>query len=151
MRLDPLLPGLMDDVQDLEELLKAIASTGVEHVAVSTAFLRPPIIRTLKKYVPDKCTLDVLLKHYESSQTLTMHGAGTSVTVPPASLRRSIYSRVTQIAQQHDIVTSICACKNGDLATGSCHIAGDWIAKSETAGQQSLFDCVESPNARPGH
>jgi DNA repair photolyase len=142
IRLDPMLPGLMDDTQDLEELLKAIASTGVKHVAVSTAFLRPGIVQTLKKYVPDKRALNVLLKHYESSQTLTMHGAGTSVIVPPVSLRRSIYNRVMQIAGQLGLVTSICACKNGDLASGSCHIAGDWQPKPEKPDQPNLFEGI---------
>jgi len=109
------------------------------HIAISTAFLRPPIIQTLKKHVRDKRVLGVLLKYYESSQTLTMHGAGTSVMMPPAPLRRQIYSLVEQIAQRHGIVTSICACKNGDLATGSCHIAGDWSPKLEAPRQQFLF------------
>lgn len=144
MRLDPILPGLTDDAQDLEALLKAIASIGIKHVALSTAFLRPPIIRTLKGHVQDKHALEVLLNHYEAGPTLTMHGAGTSVMVPPTSLRKQIYTRVKQIAQQHSIATSICTCKNGDLANGSCNIAGDWSCEPETQRQRSLFASVES-------
>ncbi len=143
IRIDPILPGLMDDVQSLEELFEAIANIGVKHIAVSTAFLRPGVIQTLKKHVRDKRALDILLSYYECGPTLIMHGAGTSVKVPPAKLRRQIYSRVKQIAQQHGIVASICACKNGDLATGSCHIAGAWSPKPEAPRQRFLFDGVE--------
>ncbi len=144
IRIDPILPGLTDDAEDLNELLNAIASIGVKQIAISTAFLRPPIIRTLKGHVRDKRALDILLSHYESGPTLTMHGAGTSVIMPPAPLRRKIYSRVKQIAQQYSIATSICACKNGDLANGSCHIAGDWSPGPEVRRQQFLFNELKS-------
>ena len=144
IRIDPILPGLTDDAEDLNELLKAISSIGVKQIAISTAFLRSPIIRTLKGHVRDKRALDILLSHYASGQTLTMHGAGTSVIVPPAPLRKQIYARVKQIAQRYSIATSICACKNGDLASGSCHITGDWIPEPEARRQQFLFDGLES-------
>ncbi len=144
IRIDPILPGLTDDAEGLEDLLKGVASIGVKHVAISTAFLRPPIIRTLKGHVQDKRALDILLSHYESGPTLTMHGAGTSVMVPPAALRKQIYARVKQIAQRHGMATSICACKNGDLANGSCHIAGAWLGEPEARRQQFLFDSLES-------
>lgn len=139
IRLDPLLPGLMDKAEDLEELLKAIASIGVKQIALSTAFLRPPIVRTLKKHVSDNRALETLLRHFEPSQTLTMHGAGTSVLVPPAELRKSIYERVRRIAERHGLSTTVCACKNGDIASGSCHIAGAWQMVAEPE-QASLFD-----------
>ncbi len=144
IRIDPILPGLMDDAQGLEALLKAVASIGIKHVAVSTAFLRPPIIRMLKGHVRNKRVLHVLLSHYESGPILTMNGAGTSVIVPPAPIRKKIYARVKQIAQRHGIATSICACKNGDLANGSCHIAGDWLGEPEARRQRFLFDSLES-------
>ena len=143
IRVDPILPGLMDDEQGLEELLAAVASVGVKQVAVSTAFLRPAIIRALKGKVRDKGALDILLSHYESGLTLTMHGAGTTVMVPRAGLRRQIYRRVRQIGQRHGVATSICACKNGDLADGSCRIAGDWGPELGVGQQRLLFEKVE--------
>ncbi len=143
IRVDPILPGLMDDEQGLEELLTAVASVGIKQVAVSTAFLRPAIIRALKGKVRDKRVLDILLSHYESGPTLTMHGAGTSVIVPPAELRKEIYARVKQIAERHGVATSICACKNCDLADGSCQIAGDWSSELGFGRQRLLFDRLE--------
>ena len=144
IRLDPLLPGLMDDEEGLEYLLKTVADIRVKRIAVSTVFLRAPIIRTLKSHVKDKRVLEVLLSHYESGQTLTMHGAGTSVIMPPTRVRSDIYERVRRIARRYGVVTSVCACKNGDLASDSCHIAGDWIADAPEAQQASLFDGVGS-------
>ena len=143
IRLDPLLPGLMDDEESLEELLKAVADIGIEQIAVSTAFLRPAIIRTLKSYVRDRRILEPLLGHYEFGPTLTMHGAGTSVVMPPASLRSEIYKRVREIARRYGMATSICACKNGDLASDSCYIAGDWLAKPSESQQKPLFNGVD--------
>lgn len=69
-----------------------------------------------------------------------MQGAGTSVLVPPEVTRRTIYERVERIANRHGVPIRICSCKNGDIADGSCHIAGDWPASPEAEQQGVLFE-----------
>jgi DNA repair photolyase len=139
VRLDPILPGVTDDEATLDGVLSALAEVGTRDVTISTAFLRPPIIQALRRNVQRKPWLEALLRHYEDGPTLAMHGAGTSILVPPAATRRSIYERVERIAARHGIRVRICACKNGDVAEGSCHIAGDWDRKLPSDRQGMLF------------
>lgn len=140
VRLDPILPGVTDDEASLAGVFATLARLGVRDVAVSTLFIRPPIVRTLKRHVRGKPMIDALLSHYTSGPTLTMRGAGTAILVPPVATRKAIYERVERIATCYAIPIRICACKNGDLADGSCHIAGDWSHKPTGFGQGTLFE-----------
>lgn len=143
VRLDPILPGVTDDDMTLNGVFATLARLGVRDVAVSTAFMRLPIVRTLRKHVSDKAMADALLSHYASGPTLTMHGAGTAVIVPPVAVRQMIYERVVRIAERYGVPIHICACKNGDLADGSCHIAGNRNPKPGPSGQGVLFECEQ--------
>jgi DNA repair photolyase len=140
VRLDPILPGVTDDERTVAGVFATLARLGVRDVAISTAFMRPPIIRTLKRHVRDKAMAEVLLSHYTSGPTLTMHGAGTAILVPPASTRKAIYRRVGRIAARYAVPVRICACKNGDLSEGSCHIAGDESGHQGVSRQGVLFE-----------
>lgn len=140
VRLDPILPGLTDDEQTLDELFAALARLGVRDVAISTAFIRPPIARVVRRYVREKDLAEAFLGHYGSGVELIMQGAGTSVIMPPAATRRAIYGRAERIAARYGIPIEICACKNADLAAGSCHIAGDWSDRPHGAKQRLLFE-----------
>ena len=140
VRLDPILPGVTDDEASLAGIFATLARLGVRDVAISTLFMRPPIVRTLKRHVREKPMIDALLSHYTSGPTLTMRGAGTAILVPPVATRKAIYERVERIATCYAIPIRICACKNGDLADGSCHIAGDWSRKPNGLGQGTLFE-----------
>ena len=140
VRLDPMLPGVTDDERTLDGVFATLAELAVRDVAISTAFMRPAIVRTLRRHVHEKGLAEVLLSHYEDGPTLVMHGAGTDVLVPPEATRRTIYERVERIARRHGIPIRICACKNGDLADGPCHIAGDWSCTPEAGRQGVLFE-----------
>ena len=139
VRLDPILPGLTDDEETLDALFEPLGRLGVRDVAISTAFIRPPIARSIRHHVRDRDMAEVFLNHYNSGAKLTMHGAGTSVVMPPEATRKTIYERAERIAGRYGIPIQICACKNGDLATGSCHIAGDCSGKARRPEQRALF------------
>ena len=140
VRLDPILPGVTDDERTLDGVFATLARLGVKDVAISTAFMRPPIIATLKRDASDKAMAEALLMHYTSGPTLVMHRAGTAIVMPPVETRKAIYERVGRIAARYAIPIRICACKNGDLTDGSCHIAGDWSCKQDDPGQGVLFE-----------
>jgi len=140
VRLDPILPGVTDDEQTLDGVFTALGELGVRDVAISTAFMRPAIVQTLRRHLCEKELAETLLSHYEGGPTLVLHGAGTSVAVPPEPARRAIYERVRRIASRYDVPIHICACKNGDLTSDSCHIAGNWSRKPDGLRQSSLFE-----------
>jgi hypothetical protein len=71
---------------------------------------------------------------------MTIHAERSSVTALPSAVRAEIYTRIGRAAEEHGIELSICACKNPDLAHGTCNIGGTWPKSSESDAQLNLFD-----------
>jgi DNA repair photolyase len=134
-RIMPILPGITDKPDSISSLFRAIASTGVKRTAISSLFLRPAIVGSLKRHVSDKVTLEKLLDFYTDVRRLPVHAGHSSVTPVPRQKREEIYSRFSQIARKYDINLSICGCMNPDIG-GTCNIAGKWLTQDI---QSSLF------------
>ncbi len=139
VRLDPILPGLTDDVETLNALCSRLAKIGIRRIAASTAFLRKSIIGQLKRRLGDASALKRLLRHYEDGVWLKLQRAETNALLPPIAIRQRIYARVRRAAERHGLQLHLCACKNGDLASGSCQIAGDWTSRCRLTNQRTLF------------
>lgn len=135
-RLDPVLPGLTDTPDALQQLFSALAKVGVNRVAVSTLFLRSSILESLKRNVQNAELLYRLLDFYEDAKRMAIHAERSYVISLPSAVREAIYTRIGQIAEKHGIEPVICACKNPDLAQGTCNIGGNW-PRHET--QRDLF------------
>ena len=139
-RLDPILPTLTDDPGALERQFAALAQVGVKRVAAGVLFLRPGILYWLSKSVPREM-LAPLLKAYRNGEEAVMRGAVYPVQNLSLERRSEIFSRLREAADAHGIRLDICACKNSDIARGSCNIAGTWPARSPRAGQPALISC----------
>jgi DNA repair photolyase len=137
-RLDPILPGLTDDPQSVKRLFAALTRIGVRRAAASVLFLRPAIVQSLRKNVANKEMLARLLSTYQESELIGLRGTGSHVQTLPSVARRELFARMREIASAHNIELSICACKNPDLASGSCNIAGRW-PKQETWSVQPVL------------
>lgn len=135
-RIIPILPGITDTPDIIDSLFHAIASTGVTRAAVSTLFLRPAIIGSLRRYISDKVTLEKLLDTYADERRLPVHAGHSSVIPLPRLKREEIYTRFSQIARKYDISLSICGCINPDIG-GTCNITGNWLTRES---QSSLFN-----------
>jgi len=136
-RLTPLLPGITDSESSLDRLLSAVSETGVKRAAVSGLFLRPAIIGSLKRHVPDSLVRP-LLTLYGGAGPLAVHAGCSSVIPLPRQLREDIYARVRKAANEHAIDISICGCMNPDIG-GVCNIGGKRPARSAVALQPKLF------------
>ena len=136
-RLDPILPGITDTPDVLESLFSALANVGVDRAAASTLFLRPSVLESLERNVHNKEALQELLGFYRDARRLAIHAERSSVTALPCDARNEIYTRVRQAAEEHAIELFICACKNPDLAHGTCNIGGTWPIHDT---QRSLFN-----------
>jgi DNA repair photolyase len=136
-RLDPVLPGLTDNEDALRQLFSALAKVGVKRVAVSTLFLRSSVLESLKRNVQDAELLQALLDSYRDAKRMAIHAERSSVIALPSPVRKEIYTRIGRIAEEHGIGLVICACKNPDLAHGTCNIGGTWPIR-ET--QRNLFE-----------
>jgi DNA repair photolyase len=136
-RLDPILPGLTDNEDALQQLFTALAGAGVRRIAASTLFLRSSVLESLRRNIQDKEILQRLLAYYRNASRMAIHAERSSVTALPGAIRKEIYARIGYIAQEHDIKMSICGCKNPDLTHGTCNIGGSWPRQEP---QRPLFE-----------
>jgi DNA repair photolyase len=125
-RVDPILPGVTDSPDVLVPLFSSLAEAGVTRVAASTLFLRPAISESLKRSVSDKKVLEDILDFYRDSRRLPIRAEHSTVVSLGQEDRQQIFERVRSVAKEHGIAVSVCACKNPDLASGTCGINGNW-------------------------
>jgi DNA repair photolyase len=138
-RLDPILPGLTDSPDSLNRHFATLAQVGVKRVAAGVLFLRPAIRRSLTRSISDRQMLVRLLDAYRDKEQMVMRGTELPIQNLPAEARREIFARLQRAAESHGIELSLCACKNPDLAKGSCNIAGRWSRRPPSAVQLALM------------
>jgi len=138
-RLDPILPGVTDGAECLEQLCEALARVGVRRIAASVLFLRPAVVGSLRRHIKDKATLDRLLDRFTGSETLAIHAANSRVRALPTASRVEIFERLKSIADRHGLEVLVCACKNPDISRESCHISGRWSCAAQGSKQLGLF------------
>ena len=64
VRLDPILPGLTDDSETLENLFRALAAWGIKRVALNVLYLRPVLFKILRDRIADKRVGERLVQRY---------------------------------------------------------------------------------------
>jgi DNA repair photolyase len=138
-RLDPILPGVTDGADCLEPLCAALARIGVRKIAASVLFLRPAVIGSLRRHVKDKLMLNRMLDHFASAEPLAIHADNSRVRALPAWARLEMMERLKSIAQRYGLEVLVCACKNPDISSGSCHISGRWPPAARRSSQLGLF------------
>jgi len=138
-RLDPILPGVTDGADCLEPLCAALARIGVRKLAASVLFLRPAVIGSLRRYVRDKVMLHRMSDHFASAESLAIHADNSRVRALPTGARLEILERLKSIAHRHSLEVLVCACKNPDISSGSCHISGRWPPAVRSGNQLALF------------
>ncbi len=139
-RLDPILPTLTDGRESLDWLFTALARAGVKRAAAGVLFLRPAIAESLARSISDRSMLTPLLRAYGQGQQSGMRGSPWPIRNLPVEARREIFDRVRSAAQAHGIEPLVCGCKNSDLVSGSCNIAGRWTAPPVPAEQPLLVE-----------
>ena len=67
-----------------------------------------------------------------------MRGAVYPIQNLSEDRRREIFTRLRQAAEERGVQLDVCACKNSDIASGNCNIAGTWPSRRTGAAQPSL-------------
>ena len=137
-RLDPILPGISDTPGGLRDLFFTLAQAGVGHAAAGTLFLRPGIVGSLKRNIRDENLLRKTLGSFHDAGRMAIRAGDSTATVLPRVARAEIFSRVRVAAEQHSIRMSVCACKNPDIAHGTCGIGDAWSTRLEVEKQPTL-------------
>ena len=123
-RLDPILPGITDSSDGLRQLFDCAASAGVTMAAAGVLFLRPAIVSALRRAVPAS-VLSPLFGAYGTRDRVGLRGGSPAlIDAPSRTVRADILGRVREAAAASGITVRTCACKNPDLASGTCNIAG---------------------------
>ena len=122
MRCDPLIHGLMDSAQQIEDLFTAATKTGCKEIAISFLFLRPAITKSLKQNISDKELLNRILKPYSKPIQLPIGVKNSTGKMLPTKVRKTIFARIRKIADRHSISIHICGCKNPDITSENCYI-----------------------------
>ncbi len=121
-RADPLIYGIMDLDESLNDLFSEIAKTGVKEIAVNYLFLRPAIKEGIKKNVTDKELLSKMLTPYRNGIKLPIGLKNSSGVALPKEIRENAFRRIRNIAESFGLSIHICGCKNSDITPESCNI-----------------------------
>ncbi|PKL50895.1 MAG: hypothetical protein CVV39_00840 [Planctomycetes bacterium HGW-Planctomycetes-1] len=132
-RCDPMIYGLTDTNEQLQNLFSAVAKTGCRKTAVSFLFLRPAITASLKKNIVDKNILNEILKPFSKSVCLPIGIKNSTGAVLPVEIRKTTFGKIRKTANDFGIKTHICGCKNCDITRDSCYIT------RELNSQECLF------------
>ena len=145
VRMDPIIPFLTDNTQELERFFKRLQFFGIKTVSLSYLHLRPAIAHQLSKELPT--TSYKLIESLYATQRWREVGTSTKSKLIPAPVRKKGYKRITEIAKAYDINTLICCCKNPDIEAQICLPATNPIQKvSQKAKQLNLFTTPTQTN-----
>ncbi len=126
LRIDPLIPLLTDTDEGLSALFAAARSAGAKGVAMGYLFLRrsmeEPVLTALRAEDAAAGRLTELL---DRGMELALFEGGHRVLGLPTDFRRANYERITRIAAGFGLVTHVCGCKNRDVTSDVCRIAGE--------------------------
>ncbi|MBI2875952.1 MAG: radical SAM protein [Candidatus Tectomicrobia bacterium] len=140
VRIDPLLPGLSDQAEDLQALFRALASRGIRAVSLSYLVLRPAILHQLRQELPP-AHAQRITAHYLGSPWEQV-AASHCTQLLPVDRRERAYQKIASLAAGEGIAVEVCRCKNPDLPVGLCDLEGREVFRSVAPGgarQLSLF------------
>jgi len=134
-RLDPILPGLTDDLDTFQAVCSGFKKAGVASLAAGILFLRPAVSHSIRRNLNSEPVQERLLAAFHGAARLRIHAESSSVTALPPEARLAIFERLLGIAAGYGIEVNLCGCKNPDITRSCCNIAGHWPG-SNTAGPQ---------------
>ncbi|MBW2040108.1 MAG: hypothetical protein JRI46_11060 [Deltaproteobacteria bacterium] len=118
VRMDPIIPFLTDNDEEIERLMGAIKDRGVNRISLSYLHLRPGIARQLEEELPPLYR-DIIHACFQNQPWVEV-GTSTKTKLIPKPLREKGYYRIKKIAQAYGLNSVICSCKNPDLRGGIC-------------------------------
>ena len=144
LRVDPILPAVTDDADAFETLCGVTAECGVRRLACSVLFLRPAPLCRLSTAARASPLVAKCLAQFHAAHRIAIHAEHSSVIALAATGRQAIFQRLEEIAERHGISVKRCACKNPDIAIGTCSIAGERQRRT-LSHQTDLFNHPEAP------
>lgn len=140
VRLDPILPGVTDSPEAFRGLLQLLKEVGVRRVALNVLYLRPVIVKTLRRALPDSGLAERLLRRYEPGIRMQVCDDRFSQTALPRPEREAIFGRAMETALSCGIQCHCCGCMNPDIVNGNCNLTGVWRRDARAPAQLGLLE-----------
>ena len=138
-RVDPILPGVTDDPDTMHGLCAALAEAGIREIAAGVLVLRPAMVNALRNRLRRPQVFQRLVQAFDEGRNQRLPGFPSAVRVLPAARRRRILQWLKAIAGQYGIRVHVCGCKDPDLDSESCKLAGPWSPRQIVERQLGLF------------
>jgi DNA repair photolyase len=135
-RLDPLLPDVTDTPTSLEPLLSELGNADVTDASVSYLFLRPAFARNVETQLARLGIARARIADWEHTDFLGGCGGGRMLN---RDERKRRFDALSALGQSYGITIRACRCKNPDLATTGCGIAGPGLANEAPEEDQPLL------------
>ena len=136
-RLDPLFPDVTDTEENLTPLFQSLRETGIRDAAASYLFLRPPFAANVTEQVNRLSATAAEPVPWEYQRFATGCGGGRMIASEDRAKR---FARLVSIGQRFDIRITACRCKNPELASETCQIAGPPVSATRRQVSQGAFD-----------
>jgi len=136
LRADPIIHGVTDSEEQLNDLFSAARSCGVRSVSASHLFLRPAIVCHLRERLAGTEVLVRLLEPFSNPDRMRLRGGSGGGLVLPADFRRRELERLRRIAETCRLRVRFCGCKNGDLVRSRCYLGGGGRRRQPSGGRQ---------------
>ncbi|MFQ5963377.1 MAG: radical SAM protein [Candidatus Scalinduaceae bacterium] len=115
IKLDPLIPGLTDTINNLEPLFKVLKSLGVKSAGINYLFLRPTIYKNIRNTLGHTVALNRISRAFDSSVVLSLLANRSKVRALNPHFRAKQHRRISLLAERYGISTHLCGCKNPDV------------------------------------
>lgn len=120
VRLDPLIPGLNDDLENIEEVISAAARAGAKQIVASTYKAKRDNLARLVKAFPDKVEYWKRLYLQEGQY---FHGQWYA----PREYRQKVLAAAAQTARKYGLQFTICREEFTDLNTPGTYCDGSHL------------------------
>ena len=114
IRMDPVIPYVNDESEQVRELISAVDSLGLQRFSVSFMHLRPGLHLQLEREAPALAKRMVLGSYpWLSRRPDSWHHL-------PLSQRSASLARIQNLAAERRLELNVCHCNNRDLSRASC-------------------------------
>ncbi len=116
IRLDPLLPGLTDSIDNLCQLFKRLGGSGIKRAGLNYLFLRPIISRNIRNALGCAKAFKKISQVFCDNIDLNLLDSKFRVKALNLHFRQKQYKSISLLARRYEIKTYICGYKNPDVA-----------------------------------
>lgn len=118
VRLDPLIPGINDNPDEIRNLFRELCCRGIDTVSASYLMMRPSIGWQIIRELP--AVHHKLLEGYFRYRPRASIAASQNTQLISPVLRLRRYEEIKTLADEYQLKVLICSCKNPELSTDLC-------------------------------